>query len=170
VNAMIERPVVSAEIDQLDLKILASLQKNGRLKKVELSDQVGLSSTPCCLRLEKLEKAKFIRGYHAEIDLDKLANLSQYMVLVSISDYTPDRARLLEVEIARSPFISECMAVFGAVDYLLKVSATSPAHFHEIMAPLLGMALDYTTYPVSRVVQRPHDRSLLDLVSVPRAR
>ena len=56
-------------LDAIDLKILAALQREGRITKTALAEQVGLSPPPCWERLKRLEKAGLIKGYHAEIDL-----------------------------------------------------------------------------------------------------
>ena len=60
------------KLDAMDVKILSILQKNGRAKKVELASAVGLSLSSCWDRLQRLENAGLVRGYHAEIDIARL--------------------------------------------------------------------------------------------------
>ena len=50
-------PMTSAKLDPIDLKILDAIQRDGRITKLALADKVGLSPTPCWMRLRKLEKA-----------------------------------------------------------------------------------------------------------------
>ena len=63
---------VRAELDQIDLKILRELQRNGRITNVELSERVGISAPPCLRRLRKLENAGIIKGYRALLDAPSL--------------------------------------------------------------------------------------------------
>ena len=53
------------KVDRLDLRILAQLQKNGRMTNVDVADAVGLSPSPCLLRVKRLEQAGYIAGYGA---------------------------------------------------------------------------------------------------------
>src|SRR5262245_8107306 len=55
-------------LDSFDLQILSVLRSNGRMTKVKLAELIGLSPTPCGARIERLEKAGFILGYHADVD------------------------------------------------------------------------------------------------------
>ena len=63
-----------ARLDAIDLKILATLQREGRITKLALAERVSLSPTPCWARLKRLEQAGYIAGYRAEIDLAKIAS------------------------------------------------------------------------------------------------
>ena len=54
-------------LDDIDRKILAELQADGRMTNVELARRVGISAPPCLRRVRALEEAGYIRGYHAEI-------------------------------------------------------------------------------------------------------
>ena len=56
------------KLDNLDRRILAALQRDGRLSNVQLSEEVGLSPSPCLRRVRLLEQSGIIRGYHAELD------------------------------------------------------------------------------------------------------
>jgi len=154
-------------LDRLDLKILAALHDQGRITKSDLSEAVGLSPTPCCVRIARLEDEGFIRGYHADVDMERVANLSRFMVTVSIKDYTPEKARQFEEIIADIPFIVGCDAVFGSIDYVLQILAAGTAHYHEIVTPMLAMEIDYTTFPVSKVISKPTDVELRQLLEPP---
>ena len=56
------------KLDVIDRKILAQLQANGRITNVRLARNVGISPPPCLRRVRALEKAGFIKGYHASLD------------------------------------------------------------------------------------------------------
>ncbi|MEP7070101.1 MAG: winged helix-turn-helix transcriptional regulator, partial [Usitatibacter sp.] len=60
------------KLDRIDINILAHLQRNGRITNVELAEAVSLSPSPCLIRVKRLEKAGYIVGYNAHIDIAKL--------------------------------------------------------------------------------------------------
>jgi len=66
---------IAPKLDRIDLKILAQLQKNGRLTNVELANRVGLSASPCLIRVKRLEAAGYIVGYGAQIALQKISSV-----------------------------------------------------------------------------------------------
>jgi Lrp/AsnC family transcriptional regulator of ectoine degradation len=150
-------------LDRLDLEILAVLSADGRTSKIKLAEAIGLSPTPCAMRIERLEAAGFIRGYHADLDLERLGNLSQFIVMVCVKDITPEKSGQFEAIVSRSMNIVVCDAVSGVVDYVMRILARNVRHYHEIMAPFLAMEIDYTTYPISKNVR---DRADFDLERV----
>ena len=124
---------------------------------------VGFS--PCTARLERLEAEKFIAGYYADIDVEKLADLSLYQVTIAGKPYTPELARRLEALILQNPYIVSADAVFGSLDYVLRVYAQNAQHYHEIMAPFVEHKIDYETWPVSRRIVRLQSRRLLEALA-----
>ena len=60
--------MTAPKLDAIDLKILDAIQRDGRITKLALAEKVGLSPTPCWMRLRRLEKAGIISGYHARGD------------------------------------------------------------------------------------------------------
>jgi Lrp/AsnC family transcriptional regulator of ectoine degradation len=162
----------SVDLDANDRKLLGLLHADGRASKVRLASMVNLSPTPCGLRMENLEKSGLIRGYHADVDLTLLANLTRFIVAVSIKQWTALRARRFEAAIAQIPNIIECEAVLGPVDYTMTVVATSISHYQQIMGRLLSMKIDeidFTTYPVSKAIKRSVDVRLLCTMRAARA-
>lgn len=67
--------MTDSKLDRIDLRILSQLQKRGRMTNVELADAVGLSPSPCLIRVKRLEKAGYIGGYGAHIQLEKLGDV-----------------------------------------------------------------------------------------------
>lgn len=68
------------KLDDIDLAILAALQRDGRLPNVALAREVGLSATPCAERVRALEAAGIIRGYGADLDPERLDATSALLV------------------------------------------------------------------------------------------
>ncbi len=65
------------KLDAYDHRILAALQRDGRLSNVQLAEEIGLSPSPCLRRVRLLEEAGVIRGYQASIDRDEVASASR---------------------------------------------------------------------------------------------
>jgi Lrp/AsnC family transcriptional regulator of ectoine degradation len=149
------------QTDRLDMRILTALSERGRQTLTELSKTVGLSATPCGARVECLEAQKVILGYHADVDLEGIAELSPYFVTIAANPYSAELARKLEALMLASPYIVSADALFGSLDYILRVYARSTQHYHSIMAPFVELGVDYETWPVSRKVMSPKIHRLI---------
>ena len=75
------------KLDQIDIKILASLQSDCNMTNVELADIVGLSPSPCLQRVKRLEKAGYIQTYRAVINLRKLTDYVTVFIEVTLADH-----------------------------------------------------------------------------------
>jgi Lrp/AsnC family transcriptional regulator of ectoine degradation len=147
--------------DGIYLLITPALAARARQTLTELSKTVGLSATPCGARLEHLEVQKVILGYHADVDVEGIADLSPYFVTVTANPYSAELARKLEALMLASPYIVSADALFGSIDYILRVYARSTQHYHAIMAPFVELGVDYETWPVSRKVMSPKMHRLI---------
>ncbi|PHZ86381.1 Lrp/AsnC family transcriptional regulator [Paremcibacter congregatus] len=156
-------------LDRLDYKIIAALVKQGRISKVQLSEEVGLSASPCWERMKRLEKQNIIRGYHADVDLTKLVNISFFQVEVTINNYSMHVAKRFEVMVKRMPEVVECRAVLGGLDYMLTIAATSVERYQDVIEHMMNneeVNFDYQTYPVTKSVKLVNDISILGLIDL----
>ncbi|MFY2824211.1 Lrp/AsnC family transcriptional regulator [Ruegeria sp. MALMAid1280] len=143
-------------LDATDIRILSAVQKHGQLSKTKLAEIVNLSPTPCWARLGKLKAAGFIRGYHADIAIDRVCDFSQVIVTVSLTHHRKSDFDRFEGHIRNLDEVTECIATGGGMDYILKVFAPSLAAFQELMETLLTAELGidrYMTYIVTRHVK-----------------
>jgi len=157
----------TTKLDRLDYKILAALQREGRITKTQLSAEVGLSATCCWERMQALERAGIIRGYHADIDLRRLARLSLFQVHVRLFDTTSAKCRQFEHRIARFDDIVSCHAVLGTIDYVMLVAAPDVETFQNTMDELCDsevIRLDFVTFPVSRHIKSVEGTSIIELI------
>lgn len=144
------------KLDRLDLRILSLLLSDGRITKSQIAEQVGLSLTPCCERIKKLEAAGVIQGYRAELDLQALVPVSYFRVQITFLDTDLEYFRQFEALVATIPQIIECEAILGDIDYLLLFAVTSTEQYQQILEALLTNIegnVDYRTYPVSKSVK-----------------
>ncbi|MEV5848466.1 Lrp/AsnC family transcriptional regulator [Streptomyces sp. NPDC051985] len=108
-------------MDVLDRKILAELQKNGRLTITELADRVQLSISRCQRRLRELEREEVIRGYHAVIDAAAVGLGFEVLGFVSLRQEDPDTLVAFDEAVAAIPHVVQAQRLFGDPDYLLRV-------------------------------------------------
>ena len=70
-------------LDSTDIRILSAIQQHGQLSKTKLAEIANISATPCWARLDRLKAAGFIRGYHADIVLEQIADFTQDIPLAA---------------------------------------------------------------------------------------
>lgn len=142
--------------DAADIRILAAIQAHGQLSKAKLAELVHLSPTPCWTRLNRLRAAGLVRGYHADIALDRLVDVSQVVVTVSLAQHRKTDFERFESYIRRLPEVTECVATGGGMDYVLKVFTPSLPAFQTLMEAMLDAELGiqrYMTYIVTRDIK-----------------
>ena len=95
-------------MDETDRKILAELQRNGRISVSELAQKIGLSDSPCHRRLKALEKAGVITGYRAEINAAAVGLGFSALVFVTLKECTAQLVEGFEEAVQRVPQITSC--------------------------------------------------------------
>lgn len=143
-------------LDPIDVKILATLQREGRITKRALAERVNLSPTPCWDRLKRLESAGFIKGYRAELDLTKLGSSTTILVEITLKQHRFEDFETFERAVRKAPEIVECLATGGGIDYVLKIVTSSIDAYQRLIDELLtaGIGIDrYFTYVVTRSIK-----------------
>ena len=143
--------------DRFDLKILVHLQREGRCSNVDLAASLGLSPSPCLLRTKRLQECGLIRGYGADIALEKLGDHVTVFSEVTISSHRPHDFRKFEQAASKYEEIVEWYNVSGGYDYLLKIVAPNVAHFQALMERLLQDDIGIGKF-TSRIVLRQSSR------------
>ena len=106
-------------LDETDLQILRTLQKNAKLTTKELADAVHLTPTPVFERQKRLERQGYIRKYVAILDPEKLNLGLQVYCKVKLKQINHEIADAFVRRIQRIPEVTECYNTSGAYDYLL---------------------------------------------------
>ena len=127
------------KVDRLDLRILAQLQKNGRMTNVDLADAVGLSPSPCLNRVRRLEKAGVISGYQAHIELTKVCRHVDVIAAVTLRDHGLEDFEVFEEMVAGMRFVIECTKVSGPIDYLVRFICPDIAAYQMLSDELLKL-------------------------------
>lgn len=146
---------VPIKLDRLDLRILSQLQQNGRMTNVVLADAVGLSASPCLIRVKRLEKAGYIEGYSAQINLNKLGDVLTVFTEVTLNDHHREDFQRFEMAIRDIDELVECHLISGGYDYLLKFMTRGVAHYQQIIEGLLERDIGIEQYFSYIVIKSP---------------
>ncbi|VEF13767.1 leucine-responsive regulatory protein Lrp [Pseudomonas fluorescens] len=109
------------KLDAFDRKILAALQRNGRVSNVELAQEIGLSASPCLRRVRMLEAAGVIRGYQANLDRDEVGLGMTVFVGVKVERHNDAQAEAFYAAVTALPEVISAFLVSGESDFLLQV-------------------------------------------------
>ena len=156
------------KLDRIDIAILAELQKNGRIKNVDLADRVALSASPCLQRVKRLEKIGFIKSYQAQIDINKIVETIIVFTQITIAEHTLQDHQHFEDDIVKVPEVMECYLASGGYDYLVKFTCRSIIHYQDTMQKLLDSDLGinkYHSYVVMKEVVAKNNYPIAHLVN-----
>src|SRR5512139_714293 len=107
---------VSRNLDEIDLKILAEIQADGRMTNVELARRVGISPPPCLRRVRALEEKGYIHGYRGLLDERKLGFAVTAFAQVHLSSQADSDLRAFEDFVRGEPLVRECWMLSGETD------------------------------------------------------
>jgi DNA-binding Lrp family transcriptional regulator len=119
-------------VDELDRKILAELQRDGRLTVTELAARVHLSVSPCHRRLRELERSGTIRGYRAIVDPSALGLGFATVVFVTMRQEDRRTVAAFEKAIMDLPNVVQAQRLFGDPDYLLRIVCEDLAAYQRL--------------------------------------
>ncbi len=143
-------------MDKIDQKILAIVQKDGRISITDLAKAVGLSISPCHRRLAELERGGVIRDYRATIDAEKVGFGFEALVFVTMKQ--EDRETLLSFEagLVDIPNVLQAERLFGDPDYLLRIATADLQSFQNLqderLTVLPGVQRFTSTLVMKRIV------------------
>jgi DNA-binding Lrp family transcriptional regulator len=140
------------KLDSIDLRILSELQANGRITNVELSRRAKITAPPCLRRMRALEKAGYIKGYHAELDAKMLGYEVSGFVFVGLSSQAEADLKRFEEAVRGWPQVRECHMLSGEVDFLLKCVAKDLSSFQSFITDTLTAAKNVASVKSSLVI------------------
>lgn len=148
--------MTKTRLDAADVRILSALQAHGPLSKAKLADLVNLSPTPCWTRLDRLKRAGLVRGFHADIALDEIADVTQVVVTVSLNSHRKADFERFEARVLGLQEVTHCVATGGGMDYVMTVVTPTLKDFQALMEDLLAedLAIErYMTYIATRTIK-----------------
>ncbi|WP_404375611.1 Lrp/AsnC family transcriptional regulator [Vreelandella aquamarina] len=144
------------KLDRYDLKILDILSRDGRITKSKLAEAINLSVSPCWERVKRLEKAGVIEGYTARINADVLVPRNPVWVQIELKQHNAESFARFEALVMQTPEVTECVAVGGGVDYLVKFEARTIDSYQRLIDKWLVSEAGierYFTYIVTKTVK-----------------
>lgn len=133
-------------LDDRDMKILEILQRDGRITKSELAAKVNLSPAPCWERLKKLEDQGYITGFSADVDIRKIAPVTEVLVQVTLSNHRTEDFKRFEDKIDGMPQVANCWSISGGVDYMLRLIVADIDAYQDLMESLLESEIGIEKY------------------------
>ncbi len=145
------------KLDDIDRKILAELQADGRMTNVELARRVGISAPPCLRRVRTLEEAGYVRGYHAEVNPRGLGFEVQVFAMVGLHSQAEADLSAFEKRCREWPLVRECHMLNGEIDFILKCVAPDLSSFQTFLTEHLTSAPNVASVKTSLVIRCAKD-------------
>ena len=120
-------------LDRFDEQILAVLSVEGRLPVTDLARRIGISKSPCQVRLKRLQKQGYIKGFRAVVDPVKLGREHVAFVEVRLSDTRELALQAFNEAVLKIAEVEQCHMIAGAFDYLLKVRTADIQSFRRTL-------------------------------------
>ena len=133
-------------LDRIDLKILAALQRDGRMTNQKLAEVVALSPRASLERVRRLEAAGIISGYLAVIELRELTRPVNVFAEIVLEKQA--NRRRIEKRLTALDEVVECWEVSGNVDYVARFVCLDMVAYEELTAELI----DDDTLGVARII------------------
>ncbi len=127
----------STTLDRIDMRLLKLLQEDGRISNQKLADTVGLSPTAVLARVQRLARERYILGYAARLNPDKLGRGLVVFVEVLLDRTTPGVFEAFRAAAEVHEEIMECHMVAGGFDYLLKTRMADMAAYRDFAGQVL---------------------------------
>jgi DNA-binding Lrp family transcriptional regulator len=140
--------VKTRQLDQIDLKILIELQRNGRITNQRLSELVGLSPRPCLERVRRLEESGLIRQYMALIALELLPGVVTAFAEITLKNQSTQASAFFEERVRQCPEVVQCFLVGGRFDYIAQIACANLERYNELTSGWI----DDPELPVARIV------------------
>ncbi|MBP3822271.1 MAG: Lrp/AsnC family transcriptional regulator [Bacteroidaceae bacterium] len=125
-------------LDEIDIQLLKTLQKNAKLTTKELAEAVHLTPTPVFERQKRLERQGYIKRYIAVLDPELMGQGLLVFCKVKLKQINHELAEAFARRIQRTPEVTECYNTSGSFDYLLKVRTADMKHYQEFILNKLG--------------------------------
>ena len=144
-------------LDTMDRRLLAVLQKKGRISNADLAEAVSLSPSACHRRVQRLESEGYIKGYVALLDPRRMGVPTTVFVEITLSTQADEVLEAFETAVARIPDVLECHLTAGTADYLLKLAVEDTEDFARIhrqyLTRLPGVATMQSSFALRTVLQ-----------------
>ena len=155
------------DLDDFDFRLLGALQEDGRLTNQELAERVGLSASQCSRRRMRLEEARVIAGYHADLSGEALGFNLIAFIHITLATHSPDNAKKFRALITGVDSIQEAYSLTGDADYVLKAVLRDLKSLSDIVNNVLMPHPSVAHVRSSVVLDRLKESAKLPLKALP---
>lgn len=121
------------KLDKHDVAILRALQRNARASLQEVSEEVGLTTSPCWTRIKRLEESGVIEGYTVRVNAEKIGRPEQLIVQFTLNKHTDAVMSELQRHLEAIPEVVEAFLVSGDYDYVLRLSVKDTRDYERLL-------------------------------------
>ncbi|NNU80202.1 winged helix-turn-helix transcriptional regulator [Halovulum dunhuangense] len=125
-------------LDRYDRAILDILSREGRLAITEIAKRVGLSKSPCQVRVRRLIDDGYILGFQAVLNAEKLDRTHIAFAEVKLSNTTEAALAAFNAAARKVPEIEQCHLIAGSFDYLLKVRTADISAYRRVLGETIS--------------------------------
>jgi len=143
----------ASSLDGFDLKLLAELQRDGRLTNAELGERVHLSASQVSRRVQRLIDEGFIERFQAVLSRQKLGIGLTVYCLVTLKIHAGDSMQAFHERVRALPEVMECQSLTGEADYVLKIVVADLKRFSDFMSEHLMKAPEVANIRSSVVLE-----------------
>ena len=127
------------QLDRSDQQIIDILAVEGRLPVTDLARRIGISKSPCQVRLKRLQTKGYIKGFRAILDPVKLGREHVAFVEVRLSDTRERALQAFNAAVVKIAEVEQCHMIAGSFDYLLKVRTADIQSFRRTLGESITM-------------------------------
>ncbi|WP_210405469.1 Lrp/AsnC family transcriptional regulator [Rhodophyticola sp. CCM32] len=128
----------TSPLDGFDMKILQLLSTEGRIPITDLARKVGLSKSPCQVRVKRLQAQGYILGFRAVLNPAKLNRDHVAFVELRLAETTEAALGAFNAAVHKVPEIEQCHMIAGAFDYLLKVRTRDMRSYRRVLGEVIS--------------------------------
>lgn len=121
------------KLDKFDRAILRALQRNARASLQEVSDEVGLTTSPCWTRIKRLEESGVIEGYTVKVNAEKVGRPEQLIVQLTLNKHTDAAMAEFARHLEAIPEVIDAYLVSGDYDYVLRLSVRDTRDYERLL-------------------------------------
>ncbi len=121
------------KLDKFDRAILRALQRNARASLQEVSEEVGLTTSPCWTRIKRLEESGVIEGYTVKVNAEKIGRPEQLIVQLTLNKHTDAAMAEFARQLEAIPEVIDAYLVSGDYDYVLRLSVRDTRDYERLL-------------------------------------
>lgn len=151
------------QLDLFDRKILAALAVDGRMPVTDLARKVGMSKTPCSVRLKRLMSDGFILGFRAVLNPIKMDMNHVAFVEVKLTSTTESALQAFNEAVQDMVEVEQCHMIAGSFDYLLKVRTQDIMAYRHVLGEKITALPHVASTSTHVTMEAVKDASAFDL-------